>query len=122
MHPTDGRGHMALATIMNGHSVNNLLLGFTRSGAHAGTLKMAYVASASIHSSAARENLAGADLSMIISENILAAGIRYLKEDEEKLIENLQKRNAAVNFDHMVSRLWFINLTTITDYSLPPPV
>ena len=66
---------------------------------------MACVASASIHTSAAREKLDGADLSVIISDNILAAGIRYLKDDEEKLAENLRKRNAPVNFDHMVC-LW----------------
>lgn len=47
-----------------------------------------------------------------VSSNIFAANIRYLKEDKEKLRENLIKRNVGLNLDSVVSLLCKTSLHT----------
>ena len=69
----------------------------------AGVLELAGVISASLHSTPVQgKATVGSDLAQEISDNILAAGIRYLKGDKEKLAENLKRRNAGVDLENMV--------------------
>lgn len=76
------------------------VLGFARK--HVGMLKLAGALSASLHSSSTRNKSTGSDLAQEISDNILAAGIRYLKEDKERVAENLRRRKAGVVLENMV--------------------
>lgn len=64
-------------------------------------LKPSHMASATLHSSTTRKK-DDTELGLQISNNILFAGIRYLKTDKEKLGENLVKRKAGVNLEEMV--------------------
>lgn len=76
------------------------LLGLGSAKKHAAAIQLAR----SLHSSAIRCKKDESDLALKVSDNIMAAGVRYLKGDKEKLKENLRKRNSNVlfNFDHMV--------------------
>ena len=58
----------------------------------------------SIHCSATWWKKDEANLTLKISDNIMAAGKRYLKGDQEMLRENMKKRKTGLlfNFDDMV--------------------
>lgn len=77
-------------------------------GHRTSTLELVGTISASIHSTPVWKKVTvGSDLAQEISENILAAGIRYLKGDKEELEENLKRRNAGVNLENMVGNSAF---------------
>lgn len=72
-------------------------------------LKLASAISASLHITPVRDKATvGSDLAQEISGNILAAGVRYLKGDREKLAENLKKRNAGVDLENMVCKRFLV--------------
>lgn len=75
----------------------------------AALLKLAGAISASLHVTPAWDKTTvGSDLAQEMSANILAAGIRYLKGDKEKLAGNLKKRNAGVDLENMVCKRLFV--------------
>ncbi len=78
----------------------------------------------SLHCSAVYWKKDESDLMLTVSENIMAAGSRYLKGDKEELRENLKKRNynLSYNFNHMVEFVALVTLyppqTSITPFFL----
>lgn len=77
-------------------SIITVATGFSKR--HLTVLKSLRAAAAALHGSAVARD----DFSYEIAENILNAGLRYLKGDKEKLRENLRKRNPRLNLDKMV--------------------
>ena len=87
---------------MSSHSVG-LFQHFGAARRHVAALKLAGALVACVHCSAAQKKYtAGTDVAQEISNNIVAAGIRYLKGDKEKLAENLRARKAGVDVENMV--------------------